>query len=70
MERTAVASSTIASVGYDAASRLLEIVFLTGLVYQYLRVPARVHTALLHAASKGKYFNRYIRNAYSYRRVK
>ncbi len=70
MERVAVSSSTIASVGYDAASRLLEIAFLTGRVYQYLRVPARVHTAFMHAESKGKYFNRYIRNVYSYRRVK
>ena len=66
MRRRRVSSRSIASVGYDAAARTLEIEFHTGRLYQYSGVPALVHEELVHADSVGAYFNAKIRPIYPY----
>ncbi len=68
--REAVESSTMKSVGYEATSRILEIEFESGAVYQYLGVSARVQEELLGAESKGRYFNSEIRDADAMQRGK
>jgi hypothetical protein len=70
MLREPVDSSTMKSVGYKAKSRMLEIEFDSGAVYQYLGVPARIHEELLGAESKGRYFNGEIRDVYAYVQVR
>ncbi len=57
MERQSVRSSNIASIGYDEINEILEIVFLSGGIYQYLDVPVYVYEELMDADSHGKYFN-------------
>ena len=57
MERIPVTSITMASIGYDLESRILEIEFTGGAVYQYFGVPEEIYQELLRAESKGKYFN-------------
>jgi hypothetical protein len=42
MERKAVESSNLASVGYDEHEEILEIEFQHGGVYQYFDVPKKV----------------------------
>lgn len=69
MLRELVDSSTMKSVGYQAKSRILEIEFESGAVYQYLGVPERIHEELIGAESKGRYFNREIRDVYPYVQV-
>jgi hypothetical protein len=64
-----VDSTSLASVGYDAASQTLEIEFRTGALYRYLAVPAEVHRALMSAESKGRYFSQHIRDRYRFQRV-
>lgn len=62
MKREKVISTSLKSVGYDVANRVLEVKFLeTGEVYQYLDVPQEIHTALMNAESKGRYFNKYVK---------
>ena len=68
MEREAVASSTILSIGYDEASQTLEIEFKSG-VYQYYNVPATIHQQLMQAGSKGQFLDIYIKNQFPYSRV-
>ena len=70
MKRTPVTSSNLKSVGYDPKTRVLEIEFVSGAVYQYNNVPPRVYEELMKASSHGKYFHAYIRNQYPYKRVK
>lgn len=70
MMRQPVKSSNIREVGYDAPSQTLEVQFRTGGVYQYLGVPHSVYQGLMQAASHGSYFQRHVRNRYSYRRVR
>ena len=66
MERQAVSSSNLASVGYDPDSETLEVEFLkTGKVYEYLNVPEFMFERLLAAPSAGIFFNSEIRDAYS-----
>lgn len=69
MDRVAVNSSNLASVGYDSASRTLEIEFLNGGSYQYFDVPAHVHQGLLQAPSHGSYFHAHIRDVYQYTKL-
>ena len=57
------------SVGYESKSKILEIDFQSGAVYQYLDVPKKVHEGLRRAESKGQYFNGEIRDEYGFVRV-
>ena len=54
------------SVGYEARKQILEIEFQSGVVYQYLDVPRKVHEELISAKSKGQYFNSEIRDDYEF----
>lgn len=69
MDRQAVNSTNLASVGYAADTQTLEIEFHHGGVYQYSDVPPTVHEGLLQASSLGSFFQRNIRGSYHYRRV-
>jgi len=65
MERQAVNSSNLASVGYNPDSETLEIEFLkTGKVYEYYNVPQFMYDRLMAAPSHGVFFNAEIKNAY------
>lgn len=69
MARYSVASSNIASIGYDAPSQTLEVEFQGGAIYQYYGVPENMYDQLMQAGSKGRFLNMYIKNAYGYSRV-
>jgi len=69
MDRDQVASSNIASIGYDEASQTLEVEFIGGGVYQYYNVGAALFDQLMQSSSKGQFLHAYIRNAYPYSRV-
>lgn len=70
MERVPVDSSTLATVGYEANTRVLEIEFRNGRIYQYFGVPESIHNGLMISSSKGEYFNEHIKKAgYSYAKV-
>jgi hypothetical protein len=69
VRRTPVRSSHVASVGYDPASRVLEIGFHSGSVYQYFGVPPDVYRAILSAPSVGRYVRQHVAYAYPYVRV-
>lgn len=62
-------SSALRSVGYDAGTRVLEIEFVGGAVYEYTEVPRRVHEELMGAPSHGRCFGRVVRGRYPYQRT-
>ncbi len=68
MERTPVESSSIASIGYDAAEQVLEILFHHGGIYQYFDVPQDVYEAFISADSVGQYFTQHMK-PYRYQRM-
>lgn len=69
MNRDPVASSNLASIGYDDAAQTLEVEFMNGTVYQYYNVGVQLFEQLMQAPSKGQFLNVYIRNAYPFSRV-
>jgi hypothetical protein len=69
MERKAVTSSSVASVGYDEAEHVLEIEFRNGSVYRYLHVPAAAYRLLFQAGSIGEYVNTVIKPRFDVLRV-
>ena len=69
MERNAVSSSNIASVGYDSDSQTLEIEFNNGSIYQYFDVGQNVYNDLINAASVGGYLAAHIKGSYRFSKV-
>ena len=69
MNREPVASSNIASIGYDEPSQTLEVEFTTGGIYQYYNVTQAICDQLMQAGSKGQFLAYQIKNAYPYSRV-
>ena len=69
MERYSVASSNIASIGYDVNTQTLEVEFFSGMIYQYYGVPEHLYDQLMQAGSKGRFLNTYIKNGFGYSRV-
>jgi hypothetical protein len=69
VNRESVISTELRSVGYEPEVLILEVEFCSGGIYQYFGVPAFAHTALMSAPSKGRYFNAYIKDVYSYQRI-
>jgi hypothetical protein len=72
MEHTRIISTSIASLGYEAGTRVLEIEFKdNGEVYRYFEVPLSEYEAFLQAPSKGTYLNRVFKmREYRYERIR
>lgn len=69
MFRDPVDSSTIAAIGYDEESEVLEIEFVAGAVYRYLGVSTEVFDTFTKARSLGRFFNEHIKDAYPWEKV-
>jgi hypothetical protein len=69
MIRTAVASASVVSVGYDATAFELEIEFHNGRIYRYSDVPPAAYRLLLQARSIGEYVNTVIKPRFAAREV-
>lgn len=61
IQRTAVKSSTIASIGHDPHHRVLAVEFKNGGVYHYHGVSAADHQALVGAPSIGAHFGKHFK---------
>jgi hypothetical protein len=69
MDREPVASGTLRSVGYDAATQTLEAEFQDGGIFRYAAVPEFLYQGLMLAKSKGAFFNTRILGRYEFERV-
>ncbi len=69
MDRQFVKSTEIHSVGYDPVSKILEIEFNSGGIYQYFEVPEHLYTELMGASSHGTYFNQHIKNKFVFTKI-
>lgn len=63
-------STVIAAFHYNKERHVLQIVFTTGTVYEYLDVPETKYKAMKTAFSKGIYFNKHIKDQYKFEKVK
>ena len=69
LERLPVKSRILRSVGYDASTKILEIEFQNGLVYQFLNVPLKVSSDLMRSDEIGKYFTDKVRSRFQTKQV-
>jgi hypothetical protein len=61
-------STVIRSYCYDRRRRTLDIVFQSRRRYTYLGVPEETYDAMKAAFSKGEFFNRHIRDRFTFER--
>lgn len=66
IERIPLSSSNIASAGYDAERKILEVEFHHGAIYQYMDVPKEVFEGLISANSVGSYFMNEVKSKFDY----
>ena len=70
IQREAVHSTALASIGYSGRLRALEIECRTGAIYRYFNVaPASYHELML-APSKARFYDEYIRRKYRSQHVR
>ena len=65
MQRTAVNSDKILSIGYNAELQVLEIEFADKRVYQFVRVSTEVYASLINAPDKYSYYLAHIMNEFA-----
>jgi hypothetical protein len=69
LERQPVKSRILRSLGYDESTKILEIEFQTGLLYQYAGVPIKVYRELIRSEEIGKYFTDKVRNRFRTKQI-
>ena len=62
-------SSNIDSIGHDDKKNILHVIFLNSSEYIYYDVDEDIFDEFLNSESKGKYFYKYIRDAYDYEKL-
>ena len=62
-------STVIRSYHYDRCRQELDIVFQSGRRYTYRAVPEATYDAMKAASSKGEFFNRHIRDHFTFERI-
>ena len=62
------ASSVISVIGYNKEQSQLKIVFVSGLVYIYYKVPEEMYEQMKASSSKGTYFNEHIKGNFLFTR--
>jgi len=62
-------STVIRNMHYDASTSTLRVVFISGLIYDYKKVPEKIYQAMKAASSKGAYLNEHIKNHYDYEKI-
>jgi lysyl-tRNA synthetase class 2 len=56
-------------MGYNDSTKILEIEFQNGLVYQFLEVPPKIYADLVRSAEIGKYFTDKVRTKFKSKQV-
>jgi hypothetical protein len=63
-------STVISAFHYDSKRHVLQVVFISGTVYEYINVPETMYTAMKSSFSKGTYFNKHIKDHFSFKKIK
>ena len=63
-------SSVISEMKYDPVQFTLRVQFVSGLIYEYQKVPLEVYQAMRKAFSKGTFLNQYIKGNYVFKKIR
>jgi len=62
-------SSVIQAMRYDPAKHKLRVIFVSGVVYDYLDVPEAIYLEMKESGSKGTFLNQRIKKNYSFKKI-
>jgi len=62
-------SSVIAAMHYDPVAHKLRVIYVSGMVYDYLDVPEAVYARMKQATSKGKFLNEQIKGKFEFIKI-
>ena len=62
--RIRVKSSNIFAIGYDTNTKILQVEFKNGSVYEYYEVPENIYVAFMDADSKGRFMGNLYKHKY------
>lgn len=65
-----VQSSNIRSISYNPETEVLVVEYLSGSMYEYLKVPSHIYDGLVESESKGSFMNRMVKGTYGYVKLK
>jgi hypothetical protein len=68
-DRLYMPSTVIARFSYDPHSAVLRVVYVSGMVYDYLGVPENIYEEMKASFSKGTFLNLFIKGKYEFLRV-
>jgi len=63
-------SSVVRAIKYDEPSHTLQVVYVSGNIYEYKEVPPAVYEKMRSATSKGTFLNTKIKGHYDYQKIK
>lgn len=63
-------SSVVAAMKYDAKKSKLRIIYTSGSIYDYKKVPEEVYNEMKSASSKGEYLNKQIKPNYEFKKIR
>ena len=63
-------SSVVAAIRYDVPSSTLRVVYVSGNIYDYKKVPEEVYTLMKKASSKGEFLNKQIKPNYEFEKIR
>lgn len=62
-------SSVISFIHYDVKHKTLRVGYVSGMVYDYKKVPEHVYLNMKAAFSKGTFLNQHIKNKYEFEKI-
>lgn len=63
-------SSVVAAIRYDEKTSKLRVIFQSGNIYDYLKVPEKVYDEMRKASSKGEFLNKEIKPNYEFEKIR
>jgi len=63
-------SSVVAALHYYPERKVLRVIYVSGIAYDYKDVPETVYKAMKSSGSKGIYLNKNIKGKYEFEKVK
>lgn len=63
-------SSVVAAMKYDAKKSRLRVIYTSGNIYDYKKVPEEVYNEMKSASSKGEYLNKQIKPNYEFEKIR
>jgi hypothetical protein len=66
-QSASVDSSLVDTFEYDHGNKTLKVTFVSGSEYSYKKVPESTFAKALRATSKGRFFNKHIRNKFAFK---